>query len=130
MNLSAMGANSCRLCHGEFISSDSKASLRKIGLSDYDMQQFHNVFIEILTLSRSDKESDDISMHTIPISNVLKYIEIENNVFMMKLLCMLLPSKSLGKFETFIDFCFALWNLGTITQAALGKLICSYDATW
>eukprot|EP00607_Mallomonas_marina_P008805 CAMPEP_0182418740 /NCGR_PEP_ID=MMETSP1167-20130531/3116_1 /TAXON_ID=2988 /ORGANISM="Mallomonas Sp, Strain CCMP3275" /LENGTH=523 /DNA_ID=CAMNT_0024593097 /DNA_START=245 /DNA_END=1813 /DNA_ORIENTATION=+ len=77
--------------------------------------KFRDVFI---SLSYSHKKDEP----TVAIDDFLKSIDTNSNKLLLKFLFMFNTSKAyIGTFDNFVEFCFALWNIGTIADISLGK---------
>ena len=106
----------CFPCQSDEVLLVWKVLLARIGLSNSHIKRIYDSYKDICNKSETDKV-----VETIGISSILKYIGIESNLFIIKLFRMLMKSKFIN-FESFLDFCYAVWNLGTLAESALGTV--------
>eukprot|EP01041_Mallomonas_annulata_P009937 gene9937-20662_t len=95
---------------------DWRPQLSAIGLDDPDITRFHKLYWKL-------KKQDLSLAKTVQLSILMSKIDTDPNNFLIRLLSIFKPSQQItGTIDDFREFCFALWNFGTLDEISTGAL--------
>eukprot|EP01036_Dinobryon_divergens_P039081 gene39081-51428_t len=86
--------------------------LFEIGFRDNNVEFLHKLYLKLEGIENSH------GSNLIHASTILDYIDVEPNKFASRILSML-QMKEGGIIENFKQFCFSIWNFGTMGDASL-----------
>eukprot|EP01041_Mallomonas_annulata_P015669 gene15669-33098_t len=97
---------------------DWKEQLNDIGLFEKDIRRFHLLFLKLIDIDSMNEHKRSVVL----LNSLLNHTDVECNKLLLKFLSMFKRNQKVtGVIDNFREFCFSIWNFGTMQEKALVK---------